>query len=63
MRCNDQGVVMPKYPVEPVAIEYYSRSKRVRRVFTDHFEAKQFYCQKYKAGKRPKVIKVNTTVQ
>ena len=49
---------MPRYPVEPVAIEYDSRGKRVRRVFVDHYKARQFYATKFKAGRNPKVVKV-----
>jgi hypothetical protein len=49
-----------KYPPEPVAIEYDARGRRTQRLFTDHYEARRFYAAKYKAGKRPKVIKVQT---
>lgn len=49
---------MPKYPVEPIAVEYDSRGKRVRKEFTDHFEARRFYATKFKAGRNPRVLKV-----
>ena len=52
---------MPKYPPEPIAIEYTCRGKRVQRTFTDHYEARRFYAVKDKAGRNPKVKKVERT--
>ena len=48
---------MPKYPPQPVAIEYDARGKRVRKLFTDHYQARRFYAAKDKAGRNPKVKK------
>jgi hypothetical protein len=47
-----------KRPPDPVAIEYDSRNRRVRKVFTDAYAARRFYCLKDKQGKRPRVRKV-----
>jgi hypothetical protein len=51
---------MPKYPPQPIAIEYDSRGKRLQRVFTDHYKARQFFVLKDKAGRNPTVKKVNS---
>lgn len=49
---------MPKYPPELVAIEYTARGKRVRRVFTDHYQARRFFALKDKQGAKPTVKRV-----
>lgn len=50
---------MPKYPPEPIVIEYDDRrtGSRVRKHFNDHYQARRFYAAKHKAGRRPKVLK------
>lgn len=40
----------------PVTVEYDTRGKRTTRTFTDAYAARQFYCAKAKAGKRPRVV-------
>jgi hypothetical protein len=50
---------MPRYPVEPVAIEYTARGKRTTKVFVDHYAARRFYASKMKQGKHPKVRRVS----
>ncbi len=47
---------MPKYPPEPITIEFDGRSgKRSTKTFADHYEARRFYASKFKAGKKPRV--------
>jgi len=38
-----------------VTVEYDCRGKRVTKTFDDAYAAKQFYIEKYKAGRNPKV--------
>ena len=45
-------------PIEPVAIEYDCRGKRVIKTLANAYEAKRFWMAKDKAGKNPKVRKV-----
>lgn len=50
---------MPKYPPQPVAVEYTDgrTGARVRRVFTDYYQARRFYALKDRQGKHPKVVR------
>ena len=42
---------------KPVVIEYTSRGQRVRKELPNAFKARTFYCQKFKDGKRPQIIR------
>lgn len=46
-------------PNQPVAVEFTDNTgKRVRRVFTDAYQARCFYALQDKAGRNPKVCRV-----
>jgi hypothetical protein len=60
-KTESRGVVESK-PISgrtaSVYVEYDCRGERKRRLFTNAYKARQFYCTKDKCGKHPAVIKV-----
>jgi hypothetical protein len=42
----------------PVGVEYDCRGRRAVKVFQDAFAARRFYAAKLKAGRRPRVVRV-----
>jgi len=54
---------MPRYPEQPVFVEYDFHDKRVVKKCDNPYAAKSFYVRKFKDGKNPKIVKGSTNDQ